>query len=301
LVSVRELELADIDDFLFRARRFRDESAASVRSGLQVNLFFEASTRTRMSFEVAGRRLGLAVVNLETGSSSLSKGESLEDTVRTIDAMGPDILVVRHGRAGVPDAISEWTSASVVNAGDGAREHPTQALLDCLTLCDRFEFERAGQLGGLTIAVIGDVAHSRVARSNLALWSKAGVSVRLVGPRAFVPSGFAELGWEVHHTLASGIHGVDAIYALRVQTERQHGAIYPSLGEYFRQYGLTRERLDRHAPNAAVLHPGPVNRGVDLSAGLVRDARSLVNQQVANGVWVRMAVLDRLSEVREGV
>lgn len=299
LISVRGLSRAGVDVLLGSARAMRDDGLRPELTGTQVNLFFEASTRTRNSFEIAGQRLGLSVVNMEVASSSLSKGESLEDTVRTIDAMAPDFLVVRHSRAGAPDEVARWTRGAVINAGDGAREHPTQALLDCLTLCDRFGARSIDGLSGLTIALIGDVAHSRVARSNLALWSMAGAKVRLVGPRAFVPEGFEELGLDVHRDLESGIAGVDVVYALRIQAERQHGTVYPSLGEYYTRYGLTIERMDRWAPGAVVMHPGPVNRGVDLAADLVREPRSLVEKQVENGVWIRMAVLHRLHEARK--
>ncbi len=301
LLSIRGLSTAAIDEILASARDYRQGAGHSGLAGTQVNLFFEASTRTRMSFEIAGKRLGLSVVNMEVASSSLSKGESLEDTVRTIEAMAPDFLVVRHSRSGAPDEVARWTRGAVINAGDGAREHPTQALLDSLTLCDRFGAKSIDGLKDLQISLVGDVAHSRVARSNLVVWSMAGARVRLVGPQAFVPRGFEELGWEVHRELRSGIAGSDVVYALRIQTERQHGTVYPSLGEYFRRYGLTTERLDRWAPGAVVMHPGPVNRGVDLSADLLGDSRSLVEKQVENGVWVRMAVLHRLHDARKGV
>lgn len=239
-------------------------------------------------------------MSLDVSHSSLSKGESLEDTVRTIDAMAPDFLVVRHNRAGIPQLVGAHTAASVINAGDGAREHPTQALLDTLTICDHFGYSKISELEGMRIALIGDVVHSRVARSNLAMWAKAGAEVRLVGPRAFVPVGFEELGHRVYRDLEVGLRDVDLVYTLRVQTERQHGAIYPSLREYHRHFGIDRERLDRFAPDAVLLHPGPVNRGVELGDDLMDDPRCLVEKQVANGVWIRMAVLKVLHEARSG-
>jgi aspartate carbamoyltransferase catalytic subunit len=299
LLSIRGCGAASLDEYLNRARSFRTGGRSPDRAGLQVNLFFEASTRTRTSFEVAGRRLGLGVVNLEVGSSSVSKGESLADTVRTIDAMQPDVVIVRHSRAGAAEVVAANTGASVINAGDGAREHPTQAVLDAMTLMDRFRSQSLADLSGVSIAVVGDIAHSRVARSNLALWTLAGARVRLVGPRAFLPSGFAESGWDVHHELESGLTGAQVVYLLRVQLERQHGQLYPSMGEYHRRFGLTRERLDRLAPEAVIMHPGPVNRGVEISSDLLADERCLIQDQVANGVWARMAVLDSLLDQRE--
>lgn len=270
-------------------------------SGLVLNLFFEHSTRTRVSFEVASKRLGLDVVNFDLAASSIAKGETLADTVRTLDAMSPAIVVVRHSRCGVPEEVAHHTQASVVNAGDGTRAHPTQALLDALTLCDAFQVNRVEELAGKTVSVIGDIAHSRVVRSNLEVWRRAGIRVRLVGPRAFVPSGFTELGYEVHHDLARGLDDADVVYALRVQTERQSGCLYPSAHEYFRRFGLTRERLDRFAPHAVVMHPGPVNRNVELESSLMNDDRSLIDRQVANGIWVRMAVLRMLIDARKGL
>lgn len=299
LASIRGCDSTDLETFLTRASALREGGNGPRRGGLQVNLFFEASTRTRTSFEVAGRRLGLEVVNLEVGSSSVSKGESLADTIRTVDAMRPDAIVVRHSRAGAPEVVAANTGASVINAGDGAREHPTQAILDAMTLMDRFGAASLADLSGLSIAIVGDIAHSRVARSNLSLWTLAGANIRLVGPRAFVPPGFAEAGWQVHHDLESGLSGVQVVYLLRVQLERQHSQMYPSMHEYHRQFGLTRCRLDRLARDAAVMHPGPVNRGVEVSEDLMTDERCLIQQQVANGVWARMAVLDTLLDKRE--
>lgn len=268
------------------------------RNALVLTLFFENSTRTRTSFEIAARRLGMDTLNLEVNSSSLSKGESLGDTIRTISMMSPDFLVVRHQRAGTPELVAAHTDASVINAGDGAREHPTQALLDALTIRQHFGLNRLADMRGLRIAMVGDVAHSRVARSNLALWSMAGASVTLVGPKAFVPEGFSELGWTVCRDLKSGISGADVVYALRVQTERQSGVMYPSSGEYRQHFGLTLDRLDLHCPGAVVLHPGPVNRGVEMDSQVMADPRCLVERQVANGVWVRMAVLSVLDDAR---
>jgi len=298
---MRGLKLEAVHEILSVSRGYRENppSGGGV-AGLMLNLFFEHSTRTRTSFEVAAKRLGLDVVNFDLAASSVSKGESLEDTIRTIDAMRPDFVVVRHPRAGAPEEVARYTRASVINAGDGAREHPTQALLDTLTLCDHFGFEAPAQLSGLRIALVGDIAHSRVARSNLMIWKAAGADIRLVGPRAFVPQGFAQLGWQVHHDLDSGIRDADVVYCLRVQTERQSGIVYPSVAEYHRRYGLTLGRLDSLAGRAVVMHPGPVNRGVELSGEVLTDPRCLVETQVANGVWTRMAVIKTLHESRKG-
>jgi len=302
LFALRDMECLHVDRYIQRAIKLRDaKSFPAPSAGLVFTLFFEHSTRTRSSFEVAARRLGLHTINLDLAASSLAKGESLEDTVRTIEAMGPEFIVIRHPRAGAPETVAAHTSASVVNAGDGAREHPTQGLLDALTICDHFGFESVGQLKGLRIALIGDVNHSRVARSNLALWRAAGADVQLVGPQSFVSSGFEGLGYGVHRDIETGLSGADVVYCLRVQTERQSGAIYPSLREYHRHYGVTMSRLDRLCPDAVVMHPGPVNRGVELTSEVLRDQRCLVERQVANGVWMRMAVFDLLAEVRREV
>lgn len=299
LFAIRGCTQKTLNNFLHRAREIRDTLGnADRRNGFVLTLFFENSTRTRTSFEIAARRLGLDTLNLDVSSSSISKGESLRDTIRTIDMMAPDFLIIRHSRAGTSELVAAHTRASVVNAGDGAREHPTQALLDAMTLCDRFGHNRLGDLNGLRIALIGDVAHSRVARSNLALWSLAGADIRLVGPQVFVPDGFRDLGHSVSRDLQSGLEGVDVAYTLRVQTERQHGVMYPSMQEYRRHFGLTLERLDRYCPNAVVLHPGPVNRGVEMDSAVLDDERCLVEHQVANGVWMRMAVLSVLDDAR---
>lgn len=302
LIGIEPLERTQIEAVLARAaemkRAWASQGPAGVPrlGGVLVNAFFENSTRTRTSFEVAATRLGAAVVNFDVGSSSVKKGESLLDTARTIDAMEPRWLVVRHASAGVPAMLAEVVRASVINAGDGAHAHPTQALLDALTLTEKF-----GGVRGLRIAIVGDILHSRVARSNLWCLGKLGASVVLVGPRALCPDGLAGFGGfdvRVAHTLEEGLPGVDAVMLLRIQHERMKKGLFPSVGEYQRMYGLTSERLTALAPRAMVMHPGPFNRGVEISGDLADGERSLILHQVANGVPTRMAVLAMLAEGR---
>jgi aspartate carbamoyltransferase catalytic subunit len=260
-----------------------------------VNLFFENSTRTQASFELAARRLGADVLNLSPRTSSMSKGETLIDTAKSLNAMRPDVLVVRHGASGAAGLLARHTEAAVVNAGDGAREHPTQALLDALSLRRAF-----GSLAGLTVAICGDVLHSRVARSNTALLNLMSARVRLCGPPTLLPTGVDRWGAEVFTDLDAAIEGADAVMMLRLQTERMDGAYVPSPREYARFWGLSRERLTAHAaPGAKVLHPGPMNRGVEITGDLADDPEiSLIAEQVEMGVAVRMAVLASLAERR---
>ena len=256
-----------------------------------VNLFFENSTRTQASFELAARRLGADVLNLSPRTSSMSKGETLIDTAKSLNAMRPDVLVVRHGASGAAGLLARHTQAAVVNAGDGAREHPTQALLDALALRRAF-----GRLAGLTVAICGDVLHSRVARSNAALLGLMSANVRLCGPPTLLPTGVDRWGAEVFTDLDAAVEGADAVMMLRLQTERMDGAYVPSPREYARFWGLTRERLARAAPGVKVLHPGPMNRGVEITGDLADDpAVSLIAEQVELGVAVRMAVLASLT------
>lgn len=258
-------------------------------------MFFENSTRTRMSFEKAAKALSADTMNFAAGSSSLSKGESLRDTALTIQAMGPHCLVVRHRSTGAPWRVAEWTGLPVVNAGDGAHQHPTQAMLDALTLRQHF-----GTLDGKKIAIVGDIRHSRVARSNVALLTTLGAHVTLVAPRTLLPEYLD--GWPVK--TASGLDDVledmDVIYLLRVQTERGGGDVFPSVGEYVSRFGLTRSRAQRMKPEAVVMHPGPMNRGVEIAPMVADGPSSLVTQQVSNGIAIRMAVLfDLLSGGQE--
>jgi aspartate carbamoyltransferase catalytic subunit len=256
-----------------------------------INLFFEASTRTQSSFELAGKRLGADVVNMSPRTSSITKGETLIDTAVTLNAMKPDLLVVRHSASGASALLAQKVSCSVINAGDGQHEHPTQALLDMLSM------RRAlGPVAGRTVAICGDILHSRVARSNVALLNMMAARVRLVGPPTLMPADADRWGAEVFHDMREGIGGADVVMMLRLQLERMDGAFVPSMREYFRFYGLDREKLALAAPGAKVMHPGPMNRGVEIDSSVADDpAVSLIQDQVEMGVAARMAVLAALS------
>jgi len=263
-----------------------------------VNLFFENSTRTQKSFEIAGRRLGADVINMSVAQSSVKKGETLLDTAATLNAMNPDILVVRHSASGAPALLAQKLSGSVVNAGDGMHEHPTQALLDALTLRRHF----GKDLGGVRIAICGDIAHSRVARSDIQLLNILGCEVRLIGPPTLIPADADRWGVEVFHDMETGLEGCDAVMMLRLQLERMSGAFVPSKREYFHFYGLDRSKLGFAKPGAVVLHPGPMNRGVEISSDIADDPEvSLITAQVESGVAMRMGILHALSEARDGV
>jgi aspartate carbamoyltransferase catalytic subunit len=249
-------------------------------------LFYEDSTRTRLSFETAAKRLSADSMNFSVGSSAVNKGESLRDTVQTIEAMGVDAIVVRHKSAGAPKQITQWLDASVINAGDGWHAHPTQALLDCYTLRDRL-----GGIEGRRIAIVGDVKHSRVARSNIAAFTSLGAEVVLVAPPTLLPPSLAPFDVTVSHSIDEVIGEVDVLYMLRMQLERMHEALVPSLREYTATYGLTAERARRLGPDTVVMHPGPMNRGVEVAADVPQMPNAVVTDQVRNGVAVRMAVL----------
>ncbi|WP_022707278.1 aspartate carbamoyltransferase catalytic subunit [Paracoccus zeaxanthinifaciens] len=257
----------------------------------QINMFFENSTRTQSSFELAGKRLGADVMNMSMQSSSVKKGETLIDTALTLNAMQPDLLVVRHPHSGAVNLLAEKVNCAVINAGDGRHEHPTQALLDALTI------RRAkGRLHRLTIAICGDIAHSRVARSNLILLGKMENRIRLVGPPTLMPSGVADMGVEVHQDMKKGLEGADVVMMLRLQKERMDGGFIPSEREYFHRFGLDAEKLAVAAPDAIVMHPGPMNRGVEIDGTIADDInRSVIQDQVEMGVAVRMAALDLLA------
>ena len=283
--------LLDLADAFVGLNRRQDKKLGALRGRTLVNLFFEASTRTQSSFELAGKRLGADVVNMSPRTSSMTKGETLIDTAVTLNAMKPDLLVVRHSASGAASLLAQKVSCSVVNAGDGAHEHPTQALLDALTLR-----RSLGQVEGLTVAICGDVAHSRVARSNVALLQILGARVRLVGPPTLMPSGVDRWGAEVFTDMRKGIAGADVVMMLRLQLERMDGAFVPSTREYFRFWGLDAEKLAFAAPNAKVMHPGPMNRGVEIDSDVADDPRvSLIQDQVEMGVAVRMAILSALA------
>ena len=262
-----------------------------LRGRTLINLFFEDSTRTRTSFEIAGKRLGADVINMSVSTSSVNKGETLLDTAWTLNAMNTDLLVVRHDQSGAPNLLAQKVDAAVINAGDGTHEHPTQALLDALTIR-----RRKGGLEGLTVAICGDIAHSRVARSNIHLLTTMGSTVRVVGPPTLIPADAARLGVEVHHDMTTGLAGADVVMMLRLQKERMSRGLVPSSREFFRFYGLDREKLARARPDAIVMHPGPMNRGVEIDSAVADDpSRSVIAEQVEMGVAVRMAVLDTLN------
>jgi aspartate carbamoyltransferase catalytic subunit len=262
-----------------------------LRGRTLINLFFEDSTRTRTSFELAGKRLGADVINMSVSTSSVNKGETLLDTAATLNAMHCDLLVVRHDQSGAPTLLAQKVDAAVINAGDGTHEHPTQALLDALTIR-----RRKGRLEALTVAICGDVLHSRVARSNIHLLTTMGSYVRVVGPPTLIPSDVAQLGVDVFHDMAHGLEGADIVMMLRLQKERMTRGLVPSAREYFRFFGLDAEKLAYARPDALVMHPGPMNRGVEIDSDVADDpARSVIKEQVEMGVAVRMAVLDILS------
>jgi len=262
-----------------------------LRGRTLINLFFEDSTRTRTSFELAGKRLGADVINMSVANSSVNKGETLLDTAATLNAMHCDLLVVRHGQSGAPALLAQKVDAAVINAGDGTHEHPTQALLDALTIR-----RRRGRLEGLTIAICGDVLHSRVARSNIHLLTAMGSRVRVIGPATLIPSDASRLGVEVFHDMKSGLQDVDIVMMLRLQKERMSSGLVPSSREFFRFWGLDAAKLAYAKPDALVMHPGPMNRGVEIASDVADDPiRSVIKEQVEMGVAVRMAVLDVLS------
>jgi aspartate carbamoyltransferase catalytic subunit len=296
-LSVGDLDREQVHDLLDLAEGFvalnrqKAKKLDLMKGRTLVNLFFEASTRTQSSFELAGKRLGADVVNMSPRASSIAKGETLIDTAVTLNAMQPDILVVRHAASGAASLLSQKVTCSVINAGDGQHEHPSQALLDALSLRRAF-----GRVDGLTVAICGDVLHSRVARSNVGLLTLLGARVRLVGPATLMPPGAGRWGVEVFHDMRAGIAGVDVVMMLRLQLERMQGALVPSTREYNRLFGLDREKLALASPNVRVMHPGPMNRGVEIDSDVADDlAVSLIQDQVEMGVAARMAVLASMS------
>ncbi len=277
------LELADEEVSLSRQI---EKKKSVLRGRTQINLFFEPSTRTQASFELAGKRLGADVMNMSVANSSAKKGETLIDTAITLNAMRPDLIIVRHHAAGAVQLLSKKVDCSVVNAGDGAHEHPTQALLDALTI------KRAkGQVEGLVVAICGDIMHSRVARSNMICLAALGARVRLIGPATLMPPGIERFGFEIFNDMRLGLKDADIVMMLRLQRERMHGSFIPSTKEYFRYFGLDEEKLALAKPDALVMHPGPMNRGVEISTDVADGAQSLFRVQVEMGVAVRMAVL----------
>ena len=285
------LAVLDLAEEYVALNRRRDKKGAVLRGLTQINLFFEPSTRTQASFELAGKRLGADVMNMAVASSSVKKGETLIDTAVTLNAMRPDLLVVRHAMSGAVALLAEKVNCAVINAGDGAHEHPTQALLDALTIR-----RRKGRLQRLTVAICGDIAHSRVARSNILLLDRMENRIRLIAPPTLLPPDVESWRTEVFHDMAEGLKGADVVMMLRLQTERMAGGFVPSVREFHHRYGLDREKLALAAPDAIVMHPGPMNRGVEIDAQVADDLeRSAINEQVEMGVAVRMAVLDLLA------
>ncbi len=295
LLGIRELSASEITHVLDTAENFREISQREIkkvpalRGRTVINLFFEPSTRTRTSFEIAAKRLSADAINISASTSSVTKGETLLDTARNLEAMSPDCIVIRHSCAGAPHQLARICRAGIINAGDGAHEHPTQALLDALTIR-----ERKGSISGLQVAIIGDILHSRVARSNIHLLTKLGATVRVAGPGTLVPREFAELveeGVVVEPRIEAAIEGADVVMILRIQRERQGTAFFPSMREYAVHYGLSLKHLERAAKDAIVMHPGPMNRGIEIASDVADGSRSLILDQVSNGLAVRMAIL----------
>jgi aspartate carbamoyltransferase catalytic subunit len=296
LLGIDGLSAADIGLVLDLAatyveqNRQDDKKRALLRGRTIVNLFFEASTRTRTSFELAGKRLGADVINMSVDGTSVKKGETLIDTATTLNAMHLDALVVRHPESGAVQLLAEKVNCAVINGGDGTHEHPTQALLDALTIR-----RRKGQLSGLTVAICGDILHSRVARSNIALLNIMGAKVRVVAPRTLLPAAIDRLGVEIFHDMRRGLADVDIVMMLRLQNERMNGNFFPSTREYFHYFGLDADKMARAKPDALIMHPGPMNRGVEIDSAVADDlGRSLIREQVEMGVAIRMACLDLL-------
>jgi aspartate carbamoyltransferase catalytic subunit len=282
--------LLDLAEEFVALNRQIEKKRASLRGRTLINLFFEVSTRTQASFELAGKRLGADVMNMAVGSSSIRKGETLIDTAITLNAMHPDIIVVRHHASGAVELLAQKVGCSVINAGDGAHEHPTQALLDALTIR-----RNKGRIEGLTVAICGDIMHSRVARSNIILLTTLGARVRAVAPSTLLPTGIERFGVDVARDMREGLTGADIVMMLRLQRERMNGSFVPSTQEYFAYYGLDARKLAYANEDALVMHPGPMNRGVEIDSSVADGAQSLIREQVEMGVAVRMAVLEALS------
>ncbi|HYT60364.1 MAG TPA: aspartate carbamoyltransferase catalytic subunit [Haliangiales bacterium] len=292
LLDIESLSAEEITTVLDTARAFKDvgqrpiKKVPALRGKTVVNLFIEPSTRTRISFELAALRLTADVINFTAEASSLKKGETLKDTARNLEALNADIIIIRHSATGAPHFLSRFLSASVVNAGDGAHEHPTQALLDTFTIR-----ERKGKIKGLSVTILGDILYSRVARSNIWALTKLGAQVTLCGPSTLVPRVFEQMGCRVTYNVEEAIANADIINLLRIQHERQRKTMFPSIGEYTSLFGLNRDRLSRTKPDVLIMHPGPINRGVEIDSEIADSARSVILEQVTNGLAVRMAVL----------
>lgn len=302
LLDIARLSADDIREILSLAEHYAklsrtaDKNRDLLRGKTQINLFYENSTRTRTSFELAGKRLGADVINMAVDSSSVKKGETLIDTAMTLNAMHPDVLVIRHGDSGAPHLLAQKVDCAVINAGDGSHEHPTQALLDALTIRHALrERGKSEEFNGLRVTICGDILHSRVARSNILCLASLGARVRVCAPPALMPEAIEAMGVEAFHDFEAALDGADIVMMLRLQNERMQGQFIPSPREYRHLYGLTAERLRRCAPDALVMHPGPMNRGVEIADAVADGPQSVILEQVSNGVAVRMAVLERLA------
>ena len=292
LLGIQDLTAEEITFALDTAAAFKQvgkrtiKKVPSLRGKTLVNLFIEPSTRTRTSFELAAKRLSADVINISAGASSITKGETLKDTALNLEALNADIIVIRHSAAGAPHFLAKHLKASVINAGDGAHEHPTQALLDAFTIR-----EKKGRIAGLNVTILGDILYSRVARSNIWLLTKLGAHVTLAGPSTLVPRVFEQFGCRVTYDIEEAIRDADVINLLRIQHERQCKTMFPSIGEYSAMFGLNKERFARTKPDALIMHPGPINRGVEIDSEVADCSRSVILEQVTNGLAVRMAVL----------
>jgi aspartate carbamoyltransferase catalytic subunit len=299
LLGIKELSAEEINLILDTAAGFKDvigrdiKKVPALRGKTAVNLFFEPSTRTRTSFELAAKRLSMDVINFAIPMSSVVKGESLIDTALTVQALGADFIIIRHSSSGVPHLLSTKLKASIINAGDGTDEHPTQALLDAFTIKEKKE-----KIDGLEIAIVGDIAHSRVAKSNIYCLKKLGAKVRLIGPPTLIPEKIQELGVTVFHSMEEGLKGLDVLMMLRIQMERQGKGFFPSTDEYEKNWCLTTERLSLAKDDAIVMHPGPMNRGIEIVSEIADGPRSVILEQVTNGIAVRMAVMYLLAGVK---
>ena len=299
LLGIKEISVEDITLILETAAGFKDvlgrdiKKVPTLRGKTAVNLFFEPSTRTRTSFELAAKRLSTDVINFSVPTSSVVKGESLIDTALTVQALGADFIILRHPSAGVPHLLARKLRASVINAGDGTNEHPTQALLDAFTIQ-----EKKGGIEGLDIAIVGDIMHSRVAKSNIYSLTKLGAKIRLIGPPTLIPEEMKEIGVGVFHTMEKGLKDVDVVMMLRIQMERQGKGFFPSTEEYSKNWGLTPERLSLAKNDAIVMHPGPMNRGIEIASEIADGPQSVILEQVTNGLAVRMAVMYLLAGVK---
>lgn len=300
LLGIKELSVEEINLILDTAAGFKDvlgrdiKKVPALRGKTTVNLFFEPSTRTRTSFEVAAKRLSTDVINFSVPTSSVVKGESLIDTALTVQALGADFIIIRHASSGVPHLLAKHLNASVINAGDGTNEHPTQALLDAFTIQEK----KGKEIASLEIAIVGDIMHSRVAKSNIYCLTALGARVRLIGPPTLIPENLKAMGVSIFHSMEDGLRDVDVLIMLRIQMERQGKGFFPSTEEYFKNWGLTPERLSLAKEDVIVMHPGPMNRGIEIVSEIADGPRSVILEQVTNGIAVRMSVMYLLAGVK---